>query len=201
MSAPHLGAQAAQLPPLPALAPRPGEATIAVHDEGDHLAVYMAPAPLSAIVGVLAQDAPTTVWDPMGQLLPIGRPLPSAGEALEGHPTITLPASLRAHPRALLAAGHEWVLCAEDGVHATLFARRASTVLRAVHATVSHLVSAAEAHPQRLDPRILGQLSRPSFRGAHTLRLDPADRCLWVHSPRATVALTPDARGTWRIVS
>ncbi|HCH61513.1 MAG: hypothetical protein CL927_10035 [Deltaproteobacteria bacterium] len=201
MSAPHLGAQATQLPPLPTLAPRSGEATIAVHDEGDHLAVYMAPAPLGVLVPVLAPDTPTTVWDAMGQLLPSGAALPSAGEALEGRPTATIPASLRAHPRVLLAAGHEWVLCAEDGVHATLFARRASTVLRAVHATVAHLVSGSATPAHRIDPRILGRLSRPSFRGAHRLRLDSRDRCLWVRSPGATVALTPDARGTWRIVS
>jgi hypothetical protein len=201
MSAPHLGAHAAQLPPLPDLAPKAGEATIAVHDEGDHLAAYMAPAPLNVLVEVLAQGTPTTVWDPMGSLVVPGRPMPTAGEAVAGRPTIALPSALRAHPRVLLAAGHEWVLCAEDGVHATLFARRASTVLRAVHAAVSHLVAQVGEHPQRLDPRILGQLARPSFRGAHQLRLDPVDGCLWVRSPMRTIALTPDERGIWRIVS
>ena len=201
MSAPHVGARAAQLPPLPNLAPPPGEATIAVHDEGDHLAAYLAPAPLHALIEVLTQTNDATVWDHMGRCVPPGQPLPTAGEAIAGHPTIELPTSLRAHPRALLAAGHEWVLCAEDGVHATLFARRPSTVLRAVHAAICLLVAQTSAPSPRLDPRILGQLARPSFRGAHRLRLDPTDGCLWVRSPNATVALTPDARGIWRIVS
>lgn len=186
---------------MPNLAPPPGEATIAVHDEGDHLAAYLAPAPLNALIEVLSQTGDATVWDSLGRCVPPGQPLPTAGEAISGRPAIELPASLRAHPRALLAAGHEWALCAEDGAHATLFARRPSTVLRAVHATVCLLVARANTTPQRLDPRILGQLARPSFRSAHRLRLDPIDGCLWVRSPSTTVALTPDARGIWRIVS
>ena len=137
----------------------------------------------------------------MGQPLADDVAVTAAGEAIEGTPRIALPASLRAHPRSVLASGHEWVLCVEDGVHATLFARRASTVVRAVHATLSHLVSRADSSARRIDPRILGRLARPTFRGPHTLRLDAGDGCLWVRSPGSTVALTPDARGIWRILS
>jgi hypothetical protein len=200
MSAPHQGALATQFPPLPELAPREGEATIAVHDEGDHLAAYLAPAPLDVLIRALAVHLPTTIWDPMGQPISDPRSVTAAGEAIEGIPRTDLPASLRAHPRPVLAAGHEWILCVEDGVHATLFARRASTVVRAVHATLSHLVSRADSSARRIDPRILGALSRPTFRGPHMLRLDAGDGCLWVRSPGSTVALTPDARGIWRIL-
>ncbi len=200
MSAPHHGALATQLPPLPELAPRAGEATIAVHDEGDHLAAYLAPAPLDVLIRTLAVHHPTTIWDPMGQPITDEQTLTTAGEAIEGTPRTALPASFRAQPRAVLAAGHEWVLCVEDGVHATLFSRRASTVVRAVHATVAHLMSHSDAAARRIDPRILGRLARPTFRGPHTLRLDAGDGCLWVRSPGSTVALTPDARGIWRIL-
>jgi hypothetical protein len=200
MSAPHFGAFAATIPPLPELGPRAGEATVAVHDEGDHLAAYLAPAPLGQLLAALATDEPNTVWNALGEPLSPGQPIPDAGEAVAGVPVAQLPTSLRAHPRAALAASHDWVLCVEDGIHATLFARRASIVVRAVHATVAHLLSGVSDSPARLDPRLIGTLARPTFRGPHKLRLDRRDGCLWARSPNRTVALAPTARGIWRIL-
>lgn len=200
MSAPHLGAYAGSLPLLPELSPRAGEATVAVHDEGDHLAAYLAPAPLDRLIEALASGRSYTAWDPLGAPLARGAVLPAAGEAIDGVPAMALPASLRAQPRSVLAGGHDWVLCVEDGVHATLFARRASLVVRAVHAAVAHLIAPAGPAGPRIDPRLLGQLARPSFRGPHRLRLDAQTGDLWVRSPGRTVALSPDARGSWRIL-
>jgi len=188
---------AGTLPPLPELGPRAGEATVAVHDEGDHLAAYLAPAPLDLLIAALSGDRGHTAWDAIGERVDT---IPAAGEAIEGAPIANLPASLRAHPRAVLAAGSDWVLCVEDGVHATLFARRASIVVRAVHAAVGHLLSGSETPARRIDPRVLGHLARPTFRGPHHLRLDSLTGDLWVRSPQRTVALSPDARGSWRLI-
>lgn len=164
------------------------------------MAAYLAPAPLDCLVRALEQEGGITAWDAVGLQLPREAPIPQAGEAIQGHPSGTLPASLRAHPRAVLAAGSDWVLCVEDGVHATLFARRASIVVRAVQATVSMLV-ARPAHPRpRIDPRVLGHLARPTFRGPHRLQIDPLTTDLWVHSPRRTLALAPNTRGSWRLI-
>jgi len=174
-----------------------------VFDEGDHLEVYLAPVGLRLVATALAGDRPVTAWDQFG--MPVQRglsvpatELPGAGEAIDGAPLAEIPASLRAGPRSLLAAGHEWVLCAEDSVHAAIFARRPSVVVRAVHGVVTHLLSSAELST-RIDPVVVGLLARPSRLGPHILSLDTDEACLTIQSPTAIRWLHPDRRGIWRL--
>jgi len=205
MSAPDLSACSPTRPALPSLPLKAGRATIAVFDEGDHLEVYLAPVGLRLVVAALAGDGPVTAWDQLGAPLVSkskgvmsALSLPDAGEAIDGAPRATIPASLRAGPRSLLAGGHEWVVCAEDGVHAAIFARRPSVAVRAVHGLVTHLLSTTSPSP-RIDPVVVGHLARPSRLGPHVMELDADAGRLTIQSPTVTRWLEPDRRGIWRI--
>ncbi len=203
MSAPDLSACSSTRLALPSLPLTAGRATIAVFDEGDHLEVYLAPAGLRLVVSALAGDGPVTAWDPFGTPLAsrdAGEALllPNAGEAIDGIPRAAIPASLRAGPRSLLAGGHEWVVCAEDGIHTAVFARRPSVAVRAVHGLMTHLLSTTAPSP-RVDPAVVGLLARPSRLGPHVMELDTDAGRLTVQSPTSTWWLEPDSRGIWRI--
>ena len=201
MSAADLSACSPTRPLLPSMPIETGRGTVAVFDEGDHLEVYLAPVGLGLLATALAGDLPVTAWDPLGRPLGPGlvsaSSLPSAGEAIDGPARAAIPPSLRASPRSLLAAGHEWVLCAEDSVHAVVFARRPSVVVRAVHGVLTHLLGAAGCST-RVDPRVVGLLARPSRLGPHLLAIDPSHEFLTIQSPTTTRWLCPDRRGIWR---
>jgi hypothetical protein len=70
-----------------------------------------------------------------------------------------------------------------------------------VQATVADLLATPEQPAPRIDPRILGHLARPTFRGPHLLRLAPQHDALWVQSPQSITALAPNARGSWQQLS
>ena len=201
MTAPDLST-CSTLMPLPRLPIDGHRATVAVFDAGDHLEAYLAPVGLQGIATALAGDGEVAAWDALGQPLEGGKLLPAthlpeAGEALDGAPRTSLPASLRAGPRSLLAAGHEWVLCVEDGMHGVVFARRPSVVVRAVHGLLTQLLRDA-GWSTRLDPVVVGMLARPSQLGPHLLSLDLSEAALRLQSPSSTRLLRLDRRGIWR---